>query len=92
MTLQMYCEILKKGDAHGVIQNKSRGMLTYGVVFLCYVQCAFACSFSHASSAGAFKLGVVCPPSLQLRSRSEQLPPYQSYQPEELVEITAFQK
>jgi hypothetical protein len=49
---------------------------------------AYRCS--HSSTAGAFQLRVVWPPSLRRWSRSERLPPV--YLPEELVEITAFQQ
>jgi hypothetical protein len=53
-------------------------------------QSASAYSCSHSSTVGAFKLGVVWPPYLQLWSRSEPLPT--NYLPEELVEITALRQ
>jgi hypothetical protein len=54
-------------------------------------QCASAYSCSRLSTAGAFQLGVVWPPSLQPWSHSERLP--HIYLPEELVVgITAFEQ
>jgi hypothetical protein len=51
-------------------------------------QCASKYSCSHLSTAEAFQLGVVWPPSLQLWCRSKQLPPV--YLSEELVGITVL--
>jgi hypothetical protein len=55
-----------------------------------YARLHYEYSCSHFSTAGAFKLGVLWPPSLQPWSRSMQLPPV--YLPEELVAITALQR
>jgi hypothetical protein len=86
ITSQVYCEILTKNCARPAIQNRRRGMLTYGVVLLhdnARPQTSIAARtptllehfnwelFDHPHSPYLFR----------------ELPPV--YLPEELVEITA---
>jgi hypothetical protein len=84
----VYCKTLRK--LRGAIQNKRHGMLTSGVVLFPDKVHMSAYSCLHSSTAGAFKLGVVWPPSLQPQSHSERLLPV--YLLEELVGITALQE
>jgi hypothetical protein len=55
ITSQVYCETPKKLCC--VIQNKRRGMLTYGVELLHVNASAYSCS--HSITAAAFQLGIV---------------------------------
>jgi hypothetical protein len=78
---EVYCETLK----HYVRPFRTKGML-----YSSMTMCVSAYSFLYLSTAGAFQLGVVWPPSLQPWSHSKLIPPV--YLPEELVGITALQQ
>jgi hypothetical protein len=80
----LFCKILKKKKKTVKGQSEQK-------VLNADIWCSappYSCL--HSSTAGAFQLGVVWPPSLQPWFRSEQLPP--TYLPEELVQITVLQQ
>jgi hypothetical protein len=85
---QVYCETLKQLNRASHSEQKA-----WNADIWCSAlpwQCASAYNHWNSSSARAFQLGVVRPPSLQPWSHSEWLPPV--YLPVELVEITALQQ
>jgi hypothetical protein len=88
VTSEVYCKTLKK--LHKVGHSVSKAWNADALCSAPTWQRMSTYSCSHWSTTGAFQLGVVWPPSLQLWSHSEWLSPV--YLREELVGITALQQ